>query len=118
MKRLLIILSLPFMVNTSLAQDSKVETITIKTSIACSHCMACGSCGARIDSHIQEGKGIRKVKINPELNTIEVTYNEQKRHRPKSEIRLQRQGMMPMMLKQQKVGSLNWTGAVSRIRSH
>ena len=78
MKRLLIILSLPFMVNTSLAQDSRVETITIKTSIACSHCMACGSCGARIDSHIQEGKGIRKVKINPELNTIEVTYNEQK----------------------------------------
>lgn len=56
-----------------MAQD-KLETITIKTSIVCDHCMECDDCGYNIDTSIRKAKGIRKVKINPDESTVEVTY--------------------------------------------
>lgn len=61
----------------SFAQD-KLETITIKTSIVCDHCMECDDCGYNIDTHIRKAKGIRKVKINPKESTVEVTYRTDK----------------------------------------
>ena len=57
-----------------LAQD-KLETITIKTTIVCDHCMKCDDCGYNIDTSIRKAKGIKKVNINPEKNTVQVTYN-------------------------------------------
>ena len=59
------------------AQDG-LKTITIKTSIACDHCMKCDDCGYNIDTSIRKAKGIKKVDINPEKNTVEVTYRSDK----------------------------------------
>lgn len=59
------------------AQD-KIETIIIKTSIVCDHCMDCDDCGYNIDTHINKAKGVRKVQINPEESTVEVTYRTDK----------------------------------------
>jgi len=59
------------------AQD-ELKTITIKTSIACDHCMKCDDCGYNIDTSIRKAKGIKKVEINPEQNTVEVTYRADK----------------------------------------
>lgn len=56
-----------------MAQEG-METVVIKTSIACDHCMECESCGLNIDTHIRQLKGIRQVKIDPETNTVEVRY--------------------------------------------
>lgn len=36
--------------------------------------MECGSCDARIREAVSGIKGIRRVKVDPEQNTIEVTY--------------------------------------------
>lgn len=60
-----------------LAQGN-VETITIKTSIVCDHCMECDDCGFNIDTHIRSLKGIKKVLINPEESTVDVTFRNDK----------------------------------------
>lgn len=53
----------------------KKETLTVKTSIACDHCLQCSSCGQNINDRIRDiEKGIRKVKVDPKANTITVTY--------------------------------------------
>lgn len=77
MKQLLSLLFIAFISLNAAAQD-KLETITIKTSIVCDHCMECDDCGYNIDTHVRKAKGIRKVKINPEANTVEVTYRTDK----------------------------------------
>ncbi len=59
------------------AQEN-TETITIKTSIVCDHCMECDDCGYNIDTYVRKAKGIRKVKINPDESTVEVTYRTDK----------------------------------------
>ena len=59
------------------AQEA-VKTITIKTSIACDHCMKCDDCGYNIDTSIRKAKGVKKVEIDPEKNTVEVTYRADK----------------------------------------
>jgi copper chaperone CopZ len=74
------IFSILFVVSAAfsgLAQE-KVETITIKTIIICDHCMKCDDCGYNIDTSIRKGKGIKKVQINPEKNTVVVTYRADK----------------------------------------
>lgn len=56
------------------AADKKA-TLTVKTSIACDHCLQCSSCGQNINDRIRDiEKGIRKVKVDPKANTITVTY--------------------------------------------
>jgi copper chaperone CopZ len=50
------------------------ETITIKTSIACDHCMKCDDCGYNIDTSVRKAKGVKKVEIDAEKNTVKVTY--------------------------------------------
>lgn len=59
------------------AQDG-LETITIKTSIVCDHCMECDDCGFNIDTSIRKAKGIKKVVIDPEGSTVMVTYRTDK----------------------------------------
>lgn len=60
------------------AKGGETKTVTIKTQIYCSHCLQCGSCGANINDHIREGKGIKKVAVDPKTNTITVTYDANK----------------------------------------
>lgn len=77
MKQIIGILSFVALALGSQAQD-QVETITIKTSIVCDHCMKCDDCGYNIDTSIRKAKGIKKVEIDPEKNTVEVTYRTDK----------------------------------------
>ncbi len=57
----------------------KKETIVVKTSIACDHCLQCSSCGQNINDKIRDTeKGIKKVKVDPKTNTITVTYSADK----------------------------------------
>lgn len=57
------------------SQSGSKETISIKTNIYCDHCKQCESCGPRIYAQLMDVAGIRKVKIDDESSTIEVTYN-------------------------------------------
>lgn len=77
MKQILTFVFALFMALSGFAQND-VETITIKTSIVCDHCMECDDCGYNIDTSIRKAKGIKKIKINPEESTVEVTYRTDK----------------------------------------
>lgn len=57
------------------AQKGKKETVSIKTAIYCSHCLECKSCGKNISSKMARQKGVAKCVIDPDNNTITVTYN-------------------------------------------
>ncbi len=71
---MLVFLAIAF---NSQAQE-QLETITIKTSIVCDHCMECDDCGFNIDTQVRKAPGVKKVKINPEESTVEVTYRTDK----------------------------------------
>jgi mercuric ion binding protein len=58
--------------------QTKVAKINVKTSIYCDHCKQCESCGKRLYNAIHAEKGIRKVSIDPDQKSIEVSYNSQK----------------------------------------
>lgn len=58
--------------------QNDTETITIKTSIVCDHCMECDDCGYNIDTSIRKAKGIKKVVIDPEGSKVMVTYRTDK----------------------------------------
>lgn len=63
-------------VSMSLAGFSQgKETITVKTNIHCDHCKQCESCGPRIYKYLMDTPGIKKVKIDDEKATVQVTYN-------------------------------------------
>ena len=76
---------------SGIAQD-ELKSITIKTSIACDHCMKCDDCGYNIDTSIRKAKGIKKVEINPEKNTVEVTYRSDKTTQDEIRIALSKAG--------------------------
>lgn len=76
MKRILIMLTFMFAINTAQSQSKdKIETATIKTEIFCDHCDKCGSCGGNIYNKIKSNKGIKSVNIDSEANSIIVKYN-------------------------------------------
>ncbi|MCF8460291.1 MAG: heavy-metal-associated domain-containing protein [Flavobacteriales bacterium] len=77
MRNLLLTLTFATISFGGFAQE-KLETIVIKTSIACDHCMECNDCGFNIDTQVRKAAGVRKVTINPEENTVEVTYRTDK----------------------------------------
>ncbi len=60
--------------SVTLSANDKTETIIIKTTIHCDHCLRCESCGLNINRGTRKAKGIKKVKIDPAANTITVTY--------------------------------------------
>ncbi|MCB9191529.1 MAG: heavy-metal-associated domain-containing protein [Flavobacteriales bacterium] len=69
-----------------------LETITIKTSIVCNHCMECDDCGYNIDTSIRKAKGIKKVVIDPEGSTVMVTYRTDKTTQEEIRIALSKAG--------------------------
>ncbi|MGB0917253.1 MAG: heavy-metal-associated domain-containing protein [Flavobacteriales bacterium] len=89
-----LIFSIALVLGTSLAAfaQDKLETITIKTSIVCDHCMKCDDCGYNIDTSIRKAKGIRKININPDKSTVQVTYNAEKTSPDEIRIALSKSG--------------------------
>lgn len=64
-----------FAVNEVSAQTDQMDTLIVKTSIACDHCLQCSSCGENIEDRIFEGNsGIQQIKVQPESNTILIIY--------------------------------------------
>ncbi len=61
------------------AQDGKIKTIDIKTTISCDHCTKCESCDRNIFDRVKTNtKGVRSIKVNAEKNIITVKYNSEK----------------------------------------
>lgn len=77
MKKLiaLLILAIPFAVK---AEINGVDTLTVKTEITCDHCLECETCGQNLIPSIYNLKGIKKITIEPEKNTITVVYQSAK----------------------------------------
>ena len=78
MKNLIILILLTLSVNISFSQTAKKETIVVKTSIVCDHCMQCESCGANIYNSTLTIPGVKNIDVSPEANTITVTYKTSK----------------------------------------
>jgi len=78
MKRILTISLLIVAVNTAFTQTAKKETMVVKTSIACDHCMQCESCGANIYNSTLTIPGVKSIDVSPEANTITVIYKTSK----------------------------------------
>jgi len=55
-----------------------LETLVIKTTIYCDHCLECETCGGKLEKDMGFEKGIRLVKIDEQAMTITVTYNPKK----------------------------------------
>lgn len=71
----ILIISLFLITSTSFGQNSKFETVEIKTEIFCDHCLRCESCYTNIFYTVKKQvKGIKKIDVNPETNTITVKY--------------------------------------------
>jgi cation transport ATPase len=66
------------MFNIAIAGGSKIQTIKIKTRIACDHCKMCGSCGARIEKALYSQKGVKRVDVDDKKMEIVVVYNTEK----------------------------------------
>lgn len=72
-------LTLALIIGTvSYAQKTEKKTVVIKTTIHCNHCLQCESCAMNINESIRTLSGVSKVKIQPELQNIEVTYRSDK----------------------------------------
>ncbi len=78
MKKLLVIVIAILGINHAKAQTAGVDTLVIKSSIACDHCLECGTCGARLDDAVLGVAGVKNVVIQPETNTITVYYKTDK----------------------------------------
>lgn len=77
MKRIIAVVILSISLSAGAALPK--ETITIKTTIYCNHCLRCESCGMNINNTIKEiVSGVSKVRIDPSNHTIMVTYKTEK----------------------------------------
>ncbi len=61
-----------------LPQGSGMETVVIKTTFYCDHCLVCETCGQKFDNELAYAKGIRLVVVDDKAMTITVTYNSKK----------------------------------------
>lgn len=77
MKKLFSLLALLVLVSAAQAQKN-TETIEIKTTIYCDHCLDCPDCGVNLFRAIRSNSGIKDVDIQPESNIIAVTYKPEK----------------------------------------
>ncbi|MBI3136027.1 MAG: heavy-metal-associated domain-containing protein [Bacteroidetes bacterium] len=68
----MLMLSSGFMQNPT---GKKMQTVVIKTTIYCSHCLECETCGHKFDNELAYEKGIRLVVVDDKAMTITVTYN-------------------------------------------
>lgn len=78
MKKSLTLSFLIFITTLSFSQNAKKETLVIKSSIVCDHCMQCESCGANIYNSTLTIPGVKSIEVNPEANTITVNYKTSK----------------------------------------
>jgi copper chaperone CopZ len=79
MKYLLFILCVFFNLQTTAAQKKNTnQKAVIKTTIYCSHCEACETCGKNFQSNIYKIKGVKTYTLDAENMTITVYYNEKK----------------------------------------
>ncbi|WP_107038900.1 heavy-metal-associated domain-containing protein [Brumimicrobium mesophilum] len=79
MKNVLLTLLFISSIHLAYSQEGKIKTTVIDTEIFCDHCAECESCDQNIFLRVSENtKGVRKVKIDSETNTITVTYNSKK----------------------------------------
>lgn len=51
------------------------DTLLVKTTIHCNHCLACGSCGERINREFPFIKGLTDYVFDPKAMTFRVSYN-------------------------------------------
>lgn len=58
--------------------QGSMQTIVIKTTIYCDHCLVCETCGQKFDNELAYEKGIRLVVVDEKAMTITVTYNSKK----------------------------------------
>src|SRR5688572_24701680 len=77
-KTLMILLAVIGMFDVAIAGGSKVQTIKIKTRIACDHCKMCSSCGARIEKALYSHKGVKRVDVDDKKMETVVVYNTDK----------------------------------------
>ncbi len=69
---------LTFGTGFAFGQSKNAETMTIKTKIDCDHCLKCESCGGRLNAALKEVWGIKRIKIDPQANSIMVVYKPSK----------------------------------------
>ena len=60
------------------AQQKKVEKATITTTIYCSHCEACETCGLQFKKELYKIPGLKMYQLDPSQNTITVYYSTKK----------------------------------------
>jgi mercuric ion binding protein len=78
MKKLLFTLLAIISASTFALAIQKVQTVNIKTRIACDHCKMCGSCSARIEKALYSQKGVKRVDVDDKKMEIVVVYNSEK----------------------------------------
>ncbi len=57
---------------------SQKDTLHVKTSISCSHCAVCETCGELFETELYYVKGIKYVAYNESDTTIMVVYKAKK----------------------------------------
>lgn len=79
MKKILFTMLLMSSIQVAFSQSSKFQTVKIQTEISCDHCLQCESCDQNIFTKVKANtKGVRSIKVNPEINIITVKYNSEK----------------------------------------
>ncbi len=78
MKKVLSLFVMLFAFSAIHAQKNKTETIEIKTTIYCDHCLECPDCGVNLFRAVRKNSGIRNVEVKPEENLIVVNYRPDK----------------------------------------
>jgi len=67
-----------FSQNLSAQEKKTIQTVTIKTAIACDHCKACETCGQLFNQKLLKEQGVQMVVLDEKAMTIKVTYNSKK----------------------------------------
>ena len=62
-----------FSLTAGLSQTgAKTEKAVIKTSIACSHCQQCGSCGKMLNKNLKSTAGVKKFTLDEKAETFTI----------------------------------------------
>ncbi len=74
-KNTFVIISLLLLPAFAISSNKKTETIVIKTTIYCDHCLQCESCGDRIKKELPYIKGVTFAKFDDMAMTFTITFN-------------------------------------------
>ena len=78
MRKIWMLLIMLAMLGGVVHAGQKIQTVKIKTRIACDHCNLCGSCGKRIENALYAQKGVKRVDVDDKNMEIVVVYNTEK----------------------------------------